>query len=118
MGRFIIDADTRRAWKSVGDTGCRASSVASEHLSAQGVEFPSGRARSDRLDHGLAGFGDNTTSTNECIEIFLLVNCHFGILRRTVTPPSRPSEALREIAVIAFGSLAGWQHQRVHFVVW
>jgi hypothetical protein len=82
MGRFIIDADTRGAWKSVGDTGCRASSVASEYLSAHGVEFAGGRARSDGLHHGPAGFGDNTTSTKECIEIFLLVNRHLGILRR------------------------------------
>ena len=78
MGRFIVDADTRRAWKSVCDTGCGASPVASKYLSAHRVEFPRGRARSDGVHHCLAGFGDNTTSTKECIEIFLLVNCHGG----------------------------------------
>jgi hypothetical protein len=87
MGRFIIDADTRRTWKSVGDPGCRASTVSSEYLSAYGVEFPGGRARSDGLHHGLAGFGDNTTGTKECVQIFLFVNRHLVILRRTVTPP-------------------------------
>jgi hypothetical protein len=61
--------------------------VASKYLSAHRVEFPCGRARSDGLDHGLAGFGDNTTSTKECIEIFLLVDRHVGILGRTVAPP-------------------------------
>jgi hypothetical protein len=50
--------------------------VASEYLSAHGVEFAGGRARSDGLHHGLAGFGDNTTNTKECVEIFLLVNRH------------------------------------------
>lgn len=101
MGRFIIDADTRRAWKSVGDTRCRASSVASEHLSAHGVEFPGGRARSDCLHHGLAGFGDNTTSTKECIEIFLLVNRHAGILRRTRSHPLGEREHARApVAVV------------------
>ena len=87
MGRFITDADTRRARKSVGDPRCRASSVASEYRSAHGIKFAGGRARSDGLHHGLAGFGDNATSTKECIEIFLLVNRHLDILRRTVTPP-------------------------------
>ena len=89
MGRFIIDADTRRAWKSVGDTGCRASSVASEYLSAHGVEFPAGRAGSDGLHHGLAGFGDNTTSTKECIEIFLLVISSFRDSTPDRSAPSR-----------------------------
>ena len=87
MGRFIIDADTRRPGKSVGDAGCRASPVASEYLSAQRVEFAGGRARSDGLHHGLAGFGDNTTSTKECVKVFLLVNRHLGILRQAVAPP-------------------------------
>src|ERR1700722_3557057 len=82
MGRFVIDTDTRRAWKSVGDTRCRASSVASEYLSAHGVEFPGCRARSDGLHHRLTSFGDNTTSTKKRIEIFLLVNSHRAILRR------------------------------------
>ena len=76
MGRFIIDTDTRRAWKSVSDTRCRASSVASEYLSAHGVEFPGCRARCDGFHHRLASFGDNATSTEECVEIFLLVNGH------------------------------------------
>lgn len=61
--------------------------MASEYLSAHGVEFSGGRARSDGVHHGLAGFGNNTTSAKECIEFFLLVNRHWGILRRTVTPP-------------------------------
>ena len=94
MGRFIIDADTRRARKSVGDTGCRASPVTSKYLSAHRVEFPGGRARSDGVHHGLAGFGDDTTSTKECIEIFLLVNRHVGILGRSVTPPAADGGAL------------------------
>ena len=76
MGRFVIDADTRGAWKSVGDTGCRASSVASEYLSPHGVEFAGGCAGSDGFHHGLAGFGDNATSTKKRIEILLLVNRH------------------------------------------
>jgi hypothetical protein len=81
MGCFIIDADTCRAWKSVGDPGCRASPVAPEYLSTHGVEFPGCRARSDGLHHGLAGLGDNTTSTKECIEIFLRIDRHSRILR-------------------------------------
>ena len=85
MGSFVIDADTRGAWKSVGDTGCRASSVASEYLSTHGVEFAGGCAGSDGLHHGLAGFGDDTTSTKERIEILLLVNRHSGILLLIVT---------------------------------
>jgi hypothetical protein len=84
MGRFIIDADARRARKSVRDPWCRASSVASEYLPAHCVELPGGRARSDGLHHGLAGLCDNTTGTKECIEIFLLVNRHARIVRRTV----------------------------------
>src|ERR1700677_2224809 len=87
MGRFVIDTDTRRAWKLVGDTGCGACPVPSEYLSAHGVELPGGRARSDGLHHGLAGFGDHTTRTKECIEILLLVNRHSQILRRPVTYP-------------------------------
>src|ERR1700689_4533275 len=78
MGRFIIDADTRRAWKAVGDTGRGASSMSPEHLSAHGVEFPGGRPRSDGLHHGLPRLGHNTTSTEEFIEIFLLLNRHFA----------------------------------------
>jgi hypothetical protein len=50
--------------------------VASEYLSAHGVEFAGGRAGSDCLHHGLAGFGDNATGTKERIEIFLLVDRH------------------------------------------
>jgi hypothetical protein len=76
MGRFIVDTDTCGAWKSIGDTGCRACSVAPEYLPAHGFEFAGRRARSDGLHHGLAGFGDNTTRTKECIEILLLVNRH------------------------------------------
>ncbi len=56
--------------------------MASEYLSAHGVEFPGCRARSDGFHHRLAGFGDNATSTKECVEIFLLVNGHGVILRR------------------------------------
>jgi hypothetical protein len=85
MGRFVIDADTGRARKSVGDTGCRACSVASEYLSAHGVELAGGRARGNGLHHGLPRFGDHTTRTKECIEILLLVNRHAVILRRAMT---------------------------------
>jgi hypothetical protein len=80
MGSFIINADTRRAGKTVGHTRRRASSVASKHFSTHGVEFASGRPRSDGFHHGLTGFGDNATSTKECIEVFLLVNSHGEIL--------------------------------------
>ena len=76
MGRFIVDADTCGAWKSIRDTRCRACSVAPEYLTAHGVEFAGGRARSHGLHHGLTGFGDNTTCTKECIEILLLVDRH------------------------------------------
>ena len=76
MGRFIIDADTRRSWKSIGDTGCGASPVASEYLSPHGVEFARGCARSDGLHHGPAGLGDDATGTKQCIEVFLLVDRH------------------------------------------
>ena len=89
MGRFIIDADTRRARKSVGDPRRGASSVASEYFSSNGVEFARGRARSDGLHHGLAGFGDNTTSTKECVEIFLLVNRHWRDSTPGYDAPSR-----------------------------
>ena len=82
VGRFIIDADTCGAGKSVGHTRCRASSVASKHFSPQRVEFTSGRSWSDGLHHGLTGFGDNTPSTNECVKVLLLVNRHGAILWR------------------------------------
>ncbi len=82
VGGFVIDADARGARKSVGHSWSGSSSVAAEYLSTHGVEFTGSRAGSDGLYHRLAGFGDNPTSTNERIEVFLLVNRHAAILRR------------------------------------
>lgn len=109
MGCFIIDADTCRAWKSVGDPGCRASPVAPEYLSTHGVEFPGCRARSDGLHHGLAGLGDNTTSTKECIEIFLRIDRHSRILRLDRDAPPRRTGTLDEFGT-ADEHAEGWYH--------
>jgi hypothetical protein len=88
--------------------------VASEYLPAHGVEFAGGRARSDGLHHGLAGLGDNTTGTKECIEILLRVDRHAGILRRTVAPRADGEQEHPEISAIQSPNPSGWLECHAH----
>jgi hypothetical protein len=84
VSSLVVHADTGETGKPIGHTGSRPSSVASEYLSAKSIKLAGCGTRGNGTDHRSTRFSDNPTSTNQCIEILLLVDRHEPTLDRPV----------------------------------
>ena len=82
MGGFVIHADAGRPREPVRDARRRAGTVLAEDLSAHGIEFTRRHTRRNGFHHGLAGFCNDSTSTEKRVQLLLVVNSHAIILGR------------------------------------